>query len=497
VHAVVRPVGGSFSAPAPLAAGLAPAVDLSINGTAFASFTSGGDVRLARLDRRTNTWEVLAQLADADPARAAGHGANRSRVAISADGIGIVTWGEAGHVYARKMFNTRISASPQDLTPTDFEGRSPLLSDLPDIDSEDDSSYAWVVFRQSFTAGGSRILARRQRGTSFDPAVAVDAGDESVGEPRIELTGRGVGLTVTTGAGTHQPMAALVDDDVFAAGARLFSPSVAGPAVGTGFSENNDGLVAAVVGGHGELPSVRARRYEDRKPGEEIVVSRPELGPVDPTRGFAVSSDRASGAVIAWVQGGSGDRRIVAGLLDREPGRFVGYSSQKCCQGPLPRLTWQPSFEIWGPLRYQVAIDGKVVAETAKSSLKLTTPIAGGTHSWQVTAIDVRGQSRRSRRRLLRVDDVAPRMSIGYRRAKRVVTLHVVSRERKTRGQRASGLRATQITWGDASRRARGTHNFRVTHRYPGNGSYELQIKSVDKAGNETISRRTVRIGAT
>ena len=78
-------------------------------------------------------------------------------------------------------------------------------SDRPDIDIEDDSSYAWVVFRQTFADGGSRVLARRQRGTQFDPPVAVDTGDESVRDPRIDLNGRGRGLAAMAGASTGQP----------------------------------------------------------------------------------------------------------------------------------------------------------------------------------------------------------------------------------------------------------------------------------------------------
>src|SRR5204862_1241273 len=156
VYGVVRPATGQpYGQPVPLGPGSDPSVDLSINGTAFASFTSAGDVRIVRLDRRANTWTGLAQPADVDPARAAGIGTGRSMVAISADGIGIVTWGEAGHVFARKMFNTGISNAPQDLTPPDVGGRVATVSDLPYVDAEDDSSYAWVVFRQTFADGGS------------------------------------------------------------------------------------------------------------------------------------------------------------------------------------------------------------------------------------------------------------------------------------------------------------------------------------------------------
>jgi hypothetical protein len=498
VHGVVRATGGGWSAPVPLGAGSDPAVDLSINGTAFATFTSAGDVRVARLDRRTNAWSVIAQPADVDPARAAGVGNGRSQVAISADGIGVVTWGEAGHVYARKMFGGGLSTAPQDLTPTDFEGRVPVLSDLPDIDAEDDSSYAWVVFRQSFADGGTRILARRQRGTSFDPAVAVDENaGEPVGRPRIDMNGRGVGAAMTTGTTSGQPMWSMLERDAFGPGARVFAPSVAAAAVMPAMAENNDGLLAAVLAGPGEAPAVRVRTIEDGKAvAKDELLSRPDLGPVAPALGFDVASDRASGVVVAWVQGGPEDRKIVAGYGDRPPGFFAGYTSQRCCQNPLPRLSWQPSFSLWGAVRYVVTVDGAVVGETTETFFTPTTPIAGPTHKWQVQAIDLRGQTKRTRTRGLRIDDLLPLVSVGYKRSRRVVTLGIRARDPDQPGHHKSGLSSVVVSWGDRSKGVRSeTGRLRTRHRYRGSGTFPLTITGRDRAGNETVVTRTVRIG--
>ncbi|HEV2775169.1 MAG TPA: hypothetical protein VGV90_06235 [Solirubrobacteraceae bacterium] len=496
VYGVVRPAGAGWSAPVALGAGTDPAVDLSINGTAFASFTSAGDVRVARLDRRTNGWSVLEQPADVDPGRAAGVGAGRSRVAISADGVGVVTWAEAGHVFARKMFGTGLSSAPQDLTPASFEGRVATTSDVPDVDAEDDSSYAWVVFRQRFADGGSRILARRQRGTTFDPPVAVDApAGEAVGPPRIDLTGRGVAVAVTAGTQTGQPMTAITDRDVFGIGERLFLPSVVTPAVVPAIAENNDGLIGAVIGPEGEPPYVRVRTIEDGKLGPERTLSRPELGPVVPELGFDVAADRGSGAIAAWIQGGAADRRIVAGYLDRPPGFFAGYTSQRCCQPARPTLSWQPAFNLWGPVRYVVSVDGTPVGETTETSLQLTAPLTPGAHRWQVVAFDPRGQGKRARTRTVRVDARAPSLSVRYRRRGRVVTVSVRARDIGIRGRTATGLRSVVISWGDRTKGAAGTSSVRASHRYRGGGSYPLQITAKDRAGNQRTSLRTVRIG--
>jgi hypothetical protein len=495
VYGVVRASGLPFSPPVPLGPGVDPSVDLSINGTAYASYTSAGDVRIGRLDRRSNAWIGLVSPVDVDPAREAGVGSGRSRVAISADGIGVVTWGEGGHVFARKMFNAGLSNAPQDLTPPDFGGRVSTVSDLPDVDAEDDSSYAWVVFRQTFADGGSRILARRQRGTQFDPPVALDTGDEAVRDPRIDLNGRGLGLATMAGASSGQPMTALIDvRDVFGLGSRLLSPSVAGPAAVPSISENNSAVVAAVLAGAGPA-SVAVRPYVDGKPGTPLLLSRPELGVVTPELGFDAASDRAGGVLFAWVQGGATDRRIVAGYFDRPPATFLGYTSQRCCRGVAPSLRWQESFNLWGPLRYEVMIDNTLVGQTAGNTLVLPGPLAGGTHRWQVRAIDVRGQATRSKTRLLRIDARKPLLSIGYKRKKRVVTMSVRGRDDSRASTLVSGMREVDVAWGDDSIASAGVSRVKATHRYRRGGSYTITVTARDKVGNVTVNHRTVRMG--
>jgi hypothetical protein len=495
VYGVVRPAGSGFIAPVALGAGSDPSVDGSINGTAYASFTSGGDVRLARLDRRTNAWGALAQPADVVAAQEAGVGDGRSRVSVAADGVGVVAWGEGGHVYARKVFGMRISDFPQDLSPPTFEGRAATVSDLPDIEAEDDSSYAWVVFRQAFADGGSRILARRQRGTTFEPPVPVSAPDgEPVGEPDIDLNGRGVGLATTFGAASGQPMAALLELDVFGAGTRLFGPSAIAPATIAAMSENDDGLVAGVLGAPGERPYVGVRLYDARKPVLDQNLSRAELGPVDPARGFDAAADRAGGGVVAWAQGGPDDRRIVAGYLDQPPGFFSGSTSTRCCQPALARLSWAPALDLWGPVRYQVLVDGRPLGQTTATSLQLAVPLAAGTHRWQVAAIDVRGQARPSSSRILRIDALAPRLSVRVRRRGRIVTVTARARDRGIARRSAAGLRDVVVSWGNRARVARATSRLVARHRYGRAGTYTLRVTARDRAGNTRVVRRTVRV---
>ena len=496
VYGVVRPAGAGFNGPVPLGPGSDPSVDLSVNGSAFASFTSAQNIAIARLDRRSNAWSTLAQPADVDPARPAGVGDGRSRVSISADGVGVVTWGEAGHVFARKMFNAGISNAPQDLTPPSFGGRASTTSDLPDIDAEDDSSYAWAVFRQSFADGGSRMLARRQRGTGFDPPVAVDTGDEPVvRDPRIDLNGRGLGLATGAGGASNQPTTALLDKrDVFGAGARIFGPSAIASLSVPAISDNNNSFVASVLSTGGPA-GVLVRRYDDGKADVDFALSRGDFGAVTPELGFDAAVDRAGGLVVAWLQGGPADRRLVAGFFDRPPATFLGHTSTRCCRGPLPVLSWQAAFDLWGASRYEVLLDGAVIGQTADTKLALTTPLADATHRWQVRAIDIRGQVTGSRSRVLRIDARGPLLSVGYKRKGRVVTVSAKARDDVRVASRTSGMQEVVISWGDRTKGARAVSRRRVKHRYRRKGTYPLTVTARDKAGNVKVVKRTVRIG--
>jgi hypothetical protein len=195
------------------------------------------------------------------------------------------------------------------------------------------------------------------------------------------------------------------------------------------------------------------------------------------------------------VQGTPGNRQLVASVFDREPGSFAGFTSQRCCQPALARLSWSASFGLWGAQRYEVRVDGALVGQTTATSLVLAAPLVGPTHHWQVTAIDIRGQTRRSKTRLLRVDSIAPRISVGYKRSKRVVNVSVRARDVGGAGTRSSGIASVVISWGDATKGAGGTSRVKARHRYAKPGTYPLEVTARDKAGNVTVQRRTVLVG--
>lgn len=511
LFAVSRPAGApGFSAPTLVAAAASdPSIDMSINGAVYLSFTSPGasaaDVRVARLERDGTQFSVLPDVLDVDPARDAGAGTGRSQVAISADGTGLVVWGEAGadgrsHVIGRRVFGLRISTAPQDLSLPELDGRAGRDADSPSLDIEDDSSYAWVAFRQAFADGlgqTTRTIARRLVGSQFETPATVDGGIAS-GAPRVELSGRGEGI-VTSGGTDGAAIGAPVHDDKIFPALRL-DPGNGVPArpVPT-FPETGDGLVAWLQGVPGAA-QVRARAWDIdpakrdvAPPAPEVPLSDPALGPVDPSAGFDAASNRAGDVVALFVQGAGGERRLMSGGFDRVPGAFRVYTTSKFRRFARPPVQWSPSFELWGPVTYRVEIDGAPVGETQDTKLTPAAPVADGLHRVRIVATDRRGQSVATPTRNLRVDATKPTVAFrvsGTRKAGRLLKFRIKAGDVRTPGG-ASGLRFVRVDFGDRGPRLtlkRGSST--VTRRFR-RGRYTVRVSATDQAGNAiAVTRR-------
>jgi len=489
VFGALRPAADQpWSAPVPLGAGEAPRVDLSTRGTAYAVWTDRGDVRLARIDRRTATWAAVETPADANVAAVAGEGRGRPTVAVSADGLGVVTWGEQGadgrlHVWARKVVRTRVSAFPQDLTLDALDGQPAGSADSPTVDAEDDSSFAWVTFRQD-VGGRSRVIARRQRGTAFDPPVAVDAG--AGGDAgRVEIAGRGAGF-IGGADGAGVPFAApIVRDQVQppqALGLPGLGPAAVAPAVG----ENEDALLVWAQGG-----GAAVRVLDGQRVVGDTVVSRPEAGAVE-AASLEAASDRAGSQVVAWVQQGADGRRLVTAVHDRPPLRPALVTSSRWTRRAAGPLRWRPAFDLFGGARHRVEVDGAPVGESAGDRLALGAPLADGVHRWRVVAVDRRGQETPSSFRTLRVDTRAPVLRATVRR-RRGRVLEVRVRTSDPGGRRASGLARVRVDFGDRSPVVQLEGSGRVRRVPARRGRLTVRVSATDRAGNAAVVRRAAR----
>lgn len=491
-----------------------PSVDMSIHGVAYISFTAPGgsarDVRVARMARTETAFAVLPDVLDVTPAQDAGLGAGRSRIAVSAEGTAVVLWGEAGHVYSRRVFGSKVSTSPQDLNVPAIDGHAGGGADTPDISIEDDASYAWAAFRQQFDDGRLHTVARRLRGGVYEEGKFVDGlgfpAPADVGELAISISGRGEGIAATSAGGGLN--AALIHRDEF------FPAATVGPAAATslpavGIAENGDAYATSLnpdggvrISGYDISPS----KAGVPGPGPLQVLSPPEFGPAEAAGGMDLGVNRAGDAWAVFVQNGPGGRRLVAGGFDREPGRFRTYTSSKFRRFKQPKLTWQSAFEIQGRLRYRVEIDGTAVGETTDRSLTLGSPLTDGIHPWRVVATDRRGQTAATNVRLLRVDGTPPTFEsklTGVRKQGRTLKLAVKASDAfvpdapqgtaDTPGAVAngSGVKSYRIDWGDKSR----TDKKRTaSHVYRKNGTYTLRISVRDVAGNVTVDKQRLTI---
>jgi hypothetical protein len=252
--------------------------------------------------------------------------------------------------------------------------------------------------------------------------------------------------------------------------------------------ENFDGVVAWWrAPGPGTLGDVRARSFSPMPNtfAPEAVISPPELGAVDISLGLEASADRAGNAVIAFLQGGAGDRRLVSALYDRPPGRGLGLTTDHWLRSARPRLTWRPASDLWGPVSYALFIDGRPVASTTATAFTPAARVPDGVHTWVLITTDPDGQQTLGKVRRLRIDTRRPRVSVRRKGAKVTVTATDGARAR------ASGVVALEISFGDGGHATarRGS----VTHRYRA-GRWALRVGARDAAGNVTVLRKKLRI---
>jgi len=482
---------------------LNPSIDLSINDVAYVSFTNpagggGGDVDIARKERKATAFAIVPSALDIAATNGAGVGSGRSRVAVAADGVALVVWGEAGQVFARRVFEQMVSVAPQ---PAMIPAGGPypaVAADLPDVDVQDDSSFAWVTFRESFADGSGnrfRAVARRLVGSQFDPGAIVDGlggfpSADTVGPPRVAINGRGEGYIAT--ASTGASFGAVIKD-------RVLNPAVP---VGTGppgaalpvaaADDNGDGLIAW----QSSDLTIHARQYTNRRASRVVQLPQGETpvssAPTDAADGLEAAADRAGDVAIAFVQGPAGARSLAVASFDRAPGAFRLSSGSSFRNVGRTPLKWTAAFELWGGLTYTVEVDGQVAGTTTATALALPT-LPAGVHRWRVIATDRRGQVTATPLRLLRQDPAPPRATVrvtGARRRGQAIRVAVRASDPGRARRTASGVGRVVISWGDGSR----TVARRGTHRYRRGGRRTIRVTAFDRAGNSVVLRRSVRI---
>jgi hypothetical protein len=472
--------------------------EMGINGTAFAVWRSSGaggaDVLAARL--RGGAFSLLPAPLDIAPSNAAGAGTGRPRIAVDAAGVGVATWGEVGRLWARRLLGLALSRYPQEVSLPELGGGA----DLAEIDVEEDGSFAWVAFRQ-YDPGGPRAVARRLVGLTFDPGAVIDAGP-GAGPPVVSINGRGSGSALVPAAGGAVLAADIAAGNRFGAPGRLDATGGAAEAeLGLSTSDSRD-TVAAWRRDAGDGTSAVLGRF--RAPGQpwepEVLLSRPEFGPVAP-RSLHVGGDLGANTAVAMLQGTGADQRVVVAAYDRLPGR--AFPQPGWVREAQPVLQWSGGADRWGLQGFQVVLDGVPVGGlTGATSLQAPAPLPDGNHTVQVITVDRRGQATASKVRTVRVDTVVPTATVrvsGKRRKGRRLRVVVQAADA------GSGVRSITINYGERKRRRREAvidYGRRILpgreavtrYTYARRGRYNLVARVTDAAGHLTTATLPLRI---
>ena len=414
-----------FTQPAMVAQGsqgaqiINPTLDMSVHGAAYVVYVTtpgsgGGDIHVARLADTGQSFSVFPGTLDQDANHQAGTGNGRPSVAVAADGTAIVAWGEAGGVLMRRVDRDSFSSSFIGASDSPLDGHTPGQADSPDVALEDDSSYGEVVLRQDFDNGNglpvSRIIARHLVAGDLGPAEGIDGLSFPVAEgadnPQLGMDLRGRGMASGTRMSSLTPTSAFLRNDAFAPGAVLGSLNNGGtdPQTVTAAGQNLTGVVAwlqaptpapdgVVVAGRFSVNNT----YED-----EVQLSPGEFGPVPTNGGLFAASSRVGDSIVAFAQGPSTDRRVVASVYARFPGHATPHTS-RVVHTKEPLLRWLPATSLFGPPTYTVYMDGKQIGQTQGTTLRPPNPLSEGRHNWRVDTTDAHGQKRAGRKRGLRV----------------------------------------------------------------------------------------------
>jgi hypothetical protein len=491
VLGVLAPPGESpqpVGAPAVLFSGAAIsglAADMGVSGVAYAAFTvtpgtggSGGDVRA--LHERDGVWALAPDPVDVVPTADAGTGSQRARVAVAADGNAVVTWGEDARVLARRLVGTTPSLAPQQVSVDALAGAPGGAADAPAIVVEADPSFAWIAFRQ-LLGGVPRTVARRLVGSAFEAPVLVDGG--STGGPAalaMNINGQGVAVA-PSGPGAVADVLGL--DNAFGAPVPLGGTLGGLPEVAATASERREVATAWSADGQvwGRFQPVDAAGFDP-----VVGLSRPEFGGALPGS-LVAAGDRTSDSVVGFVTDDPAvGRRVVAAVFDRPAGRPYVPTKRSWQRTTRPRISWSPGIDLWGPVRFDVTIDGALAGSTHGAALRPATPLPEGPHVVTVTAVDLRGQRTPSLPRTYRLDAAPPRVSVafvGKKRAKAGVSVRVRAVDA------GSGVGTVRVDYGDRTTPGR---KLRATHRWARRGRYTVAVRVADRAGN--VARTSVRI---
>jgi hypothetical protein len=500
-----------IAAPALLFAGaLNPSLSLSPSGKAYLAFTAVGaandQVRTAFYS--SGQWSLEPDPLNADPSAAAGMGGGRPSVVCAGDGVGIVAWGESGHIYTRRVVGTSPSVAVLQADPVAVDGWQVISTSGPAISSGGDSSYASVTFQAELANGAarqSRVLMNHLHAGQYDGIFEADGlqtgGPEGADQPQTAVTEFGAGWVTSETDQSHQLFAAVLGTNAGAQGTERIdsSSNASAPDAVAATAGVTSTLIAwQQTPGISGPAEIRVRYAPDGSDlGPEQVVSSPAFGATNADSGLAAGGDVAGDGAIAWIQGAGADTRVVTGQLYQTPGNFVPAFTFRYATSATPVLAWSASAESWGAPRYAVEFDGVPIDQTYGTAIRTPAPVADGRHTWAVTAANQAGLTTAARLATVFVDTVHPHVTVrltGRRTVGLRQTIAVTRSDPPPPGapaSAASGLASTVLRWGDGTRVQIG-HTAR--HTFKRARAYTVTVTVTDRAGNRTVITRKLTI---
>ncbi|HEX3692403.1 MAG TPA: PKD domain-containing protein [Solirubrobacteraceae bacterium] len=459
------------------------------------------DVRVAHFNGET--WTRLGAVnRNAGVSMRAPTDANAPQVAIGPTGNGVVVWQEpdiegVARIWARRLFGRSleyvlpVSARSFAGAPIDQDADAPAVAFSPLGQVE-------VAYRQPVGPGsplpGPRIFlntltdGESGNGAEFEGATIVDTAvsggtGASIGPPSIDIDEkRGMRLLYDSD-GTPR---VIEGTDLGLAGTLSLGPSFAGAQAPASVIDPAGGGVSAwpSADAHGN-PALAVREDFPGGAVQTALLAGAAGGPIGEV---AVGRSGLGDGIVAFMQGEIGDAGIVAAEATAPPPQVVVTAPNGWIRPAGATVSWQAAASAAGPLRYTVALDGRLLA-TPSETLQLRLPIrrlADGRHTVQVLVGDADGQVSLSARQTLHVDRTAPIVQFAPVQHGQAVRVRVSDRESWV------VRNSVRIVFGDGSS-ARG--RARATHRYARPGVYRVVVFARDRVGNAGAVSRLVSVG--
>ncbi len=503
---------GAWSPPQPLSGGAtAPSISFDGAGLGYLAWTAavagGNDVMVDYYDG--TEWSVVTSPMNVTPGDQAGTSGAEPEVAAAGDGVGIVTWGENGHVYSRRVWADAPSVEVEQLDPSSWSGWTEASADGPSISVGGDSSYVAVVFRETLASGRqtqTRVLMTRLTAEQTQPAAAVDGlgtPGANASQPGVAINEYGRGFT-TAMTDSDNVVATQLTTNATLAGTQQVNTdaNTATPYPTPGLA----GLVSTLIAWQ-ETPMLGQAQIELRYAqdgstlGPETVVSAPSGGPTQAADGLFTGGDNIGDAAVAWVQGSPGALSIDADQLFQPPHQPTATQKFVYTRDAQPVLDWTPASVDWGPITYNVNLDELSIGQTQGTSITVPTVLADGPHVWQVTASDPAALTSTSPSATVFVDTTPPQLRLTLRGKAQVgdtLTARLTYTDPVHPGEpgaQASGIASVSLKWGDGSSTITKPRLTSAKHVYERKHVELITARVTDRAGNVTqVTRRiTVR----